>query len=283
MNTDDAVYAVRLALLRPLALLLKLVTGTNFSRPAARLFALCFGEYRFHGVRLLFPRGERTSRHTGGFFFHAYEKQERILIERHLLADDRVLELGGCLGFIANLTHRRLSPAARAVHTVVEANPAMVDYLERNRTLNDARYRIIGGIVGDEPARLHLHGVDFLGSRLTAAESDDGRGHGELVPATSYGQLPGAAQYDVWIMDIEGGEFDFISRHRQRLDALRMLVVEWHDGEAADPSQAGRARELLRQAGLAPVDRLGPVEVWKRQQRAMQAPADGQPLTSAAT
>lgn len=66
-------------------------------------------------------------------FYHLtvgdYEAPERALLEQHLSADDRVIELGAGIGFLANLYGRR---CAQQRHLAIEASPVMSDLIRTN-------------------------------------------------------------------------------------------------------------------------------------------------------
>ena len=86
------------------------------------------------------------TRVKSSFLFDEYEKPERQAIRRFLNPTMPVVEFGGSVGVVSCLTNRRLSDPRR--HVVVEANPAMVSLLKRNRDLNHCQFDILPAMVG---------------------------------------------------------------------------------------------------------------------------------------
>src|SRR5687768_9453953 len=74
-----------------------------------------------------------------------YERAELHLLRRWLEPDSPVVELGGGIGVVATLVNRRLSDPAR--HVVVEANPSLIPVINRQRTANEAHFRVEHGAV----------------------------------------------------------------------------------------------------------------------------------------
>ena len=62
------------------------------------LFDLMGSRLRVGGCTFIIPRDVTTRSWRGCFIGDAYEYHERLLISRLVLPDDRVIELGACLG-----------------------------------------------------------------------------------------------------------------------------------------------------------------------------------------
>lgn len=249
-------YSSRKVLLYPLMVLFKGLTGTNFNRFNGWLYQRFFPHYEYNGLRFDYPKGASSRARSGGFFFDAYEKQERQLVERYLASEARVLELGGCIGFISCLTNRRLSTEAAARHTVVEANPVVIPYLKRNRDLNNCRFQVIQGVVSNKPAGFHVNREDFLASHL-GSEGEPV----ETVAHFAYDDLPCADEYDTWIMDIEGAEVAFIEENQSVLPSIRILIVEMHPHKV-DSARINLIPDTLAKHGFFRKEKRATVEVW---------------------
>ena len=74
-----------------------------------------------------------------------YEVQEQALLNKYLLPDDRVLELGGNIGTSSILIDKILNNKKQ--HVTVEPNLDIVKTLERNKDLNNCNFEIVPGII----------------------------------------------------------------------------------------------------------------------------------------
>src|SRR5689334_24218000 len=87
-----------------------------------------------------------TTRSKSKFMFGQYEKPEREAVGRFLNPSLPVVEFGGSIGVVSCLTNRKLeNPEA---HVVVEANPALVPLLIRNRDLNGCKFVVLEKMIG---------------------------------------------------------------------------------------------------------------------------------------
>lgn len=131
-----------------------------------------------------------------------YEVQERRLASRHLTAEDRVLELGGAIGFIGLYCQTKLGMRH---YTTVEANPRTIELLNANYELNGVKPNVIHAAAAAEDGTLDLDiGDDFWSNRLAASSS----ARTVTVPALSLRSLCQRLTYEptTLICDIEGAE-----------------------------------------------------------------------------
>ena len=73
---------------------------------------------------------------------HDYELPELTLLDQHLHGDDRVIELGAGLGFLANRYGRR---CPQQHHLAIEANPVM-SALARRNTVGVPNVDVLNGL-----------------------------------------------------------------------------------------------------------------------------------------
>ena len=59
-----------------------------------------------------------------------YEKSEQKLINKYLIPDTNVIELGGSLGLISKLINNTLNP--ESIFVTIEANPNIISYCKKN-------------------------------------------------------------------------------------------------------------------------------------------------------
>ncbi|GAA5128537.1 FkbM family methyltransferase [Luteolibacter yonseiensis] len=220
------------------------------------LWSLTNKTYRTEGLEFGLPFQFMPMGFRSRFFFDCYELPERKLIRRHLAKDDRVLELGACVGVVSCMTNRLLSdPGA---HLVVEANPRLIPILESNRATNACKFMIEHCLVSKT-----MDGTFFLQDFIVSGSANLATGKEVSVPVYSNDDL--CAKHDfrpnVLIMDIEGGEIDFVSENEHRLPDFRLLIIEMHPFiVGADRIES--CRSALRRMGFALKETEGLVEAW---------------------
>jgi hypothetical protein len=137
-------------------------------------FDLAGAIYRVDGCRFKIPAHLTDRNYRSAFVLDEYEKGERELIRSFIEADDRVIELGGCIGVLSCLVNSRLKSPVR--HLVVEANPVLIPILNFHRRLNRAGFKIEHCGVSPHPevsfavhplmthGRVHVNGAQANGS-----------------------------------------------------------------------------------------------------------------------
>lgn len=154
-----------------------------------------------------------------------YELKEARALRDLIRSGDRILELGGGLGYLS--AKARQFGASEV--TVVEANPELVQYIKQQHAVNKiASTTILHGLVDmkDAPGKkIHLR-KNFLASSARADIHPERIETSVLVPCLGINQLIDRSQPDVLICDIEGAEVDVLSA--ADLTGLRSAVVELH-------------------------------------------------------
>ena len=222
------------------------------------LFDLMGARLRVGGCTFIIPRDVTTRSWRGCFLWNAYEYHERLLISRLVLPEDRVIELGACLGVVSCLTNRLL--ADKSKHLVVEANPLCLRSLYRNRELNQAGFLIEHCAVDPRPeVTFYLHPRFIVGGSLQRPTNLPVR-----LPAKSLRQLERErGPFSVLIIDIEGSEREVFADSVDLLQRYRLVIVELHDTDIGVDG-VERCRQILRDCGLELVERSGLVEAWRR-------------------
>jgi len=164
-----------------------------------------------------------------------YEVQERLLASRHLTSADRVLELGGAIGFIGLFCQTKLGIRD---YTTVEANPKTIKLLEANYALNGVAPNVIHAAAAAEDGTLDLDvGEDFWANRLAQGKAATT----VAVPALSLRSLCQRLSYEptTLICDIEGAEslLDFLSTARH--------YGQNHHGDAPEFVGVGTVHDML--------------------------------------
>lgn len=190
------------------------------------------------------------------FLTDAYEKEERTLVEQHIDTNDHVLELGGCVGVISCLTSKKIG---KNQHCVVEANPHLLPYLRENRQRNHAHFQILEAAV-TESDRLEFH----LNRNMVGGSTErKTQAHCFVsgVPLSEVTERFGP--FNALIMDIEGGEWNFLMQYRQELSNYQKLLIEFH------PAILGAERIEALRAGLREMKfqchkSINDVDLWQK-------------------
>lgn len=171
----------------------------------------------------LLSRGHKS---TIAFGYH--EMPERKLVKNYLPRTLPVVELGGGLGVVSCLTNRMLSDPSK--HVVLEANPAMLPVLERNRAMNNCKFEIVHKAIayGSSEVSITLDG-EFVGSKV--GEGAVGN-ESVVVPATTLSRICERFEGDEFalVSDVEGMECEIVENEAELLrESCRVIVMETHE------------------------------------------------------
>ena len=193
-----------------------------------------------------------------------YERHEIACGLASIQPGARVLELGAGSGLVGAVLARNCRPEAILA---IEANPDLIPHINalyrHNRLDNLISVRNAVVLTAANPPHsitFHVAG-NFLGSGL-AAESQ--RSRPVDAPVLRYDALKAAFPHDTIMMDIEGGELDFL-RHAD-LTGVRTVVLEVHRAIYGHDG-VRECRLLLERARLSQdlsLSRAG-VHVYQRQ------------------
>jgi FkbM family methyltransferase len=212
-------------------------------------FTLMGNIYRTEGVELKIPKEVTDIKFRGQFPIDFYEKQERRYLKKYLDPNATVLELGACLGVVSCVTNRLLQHKER--HVVVEANPNLIQFIEQNRNHNQLGFHVENCMVSNQKKNVFYLGKTILMSsnrrKSTTPITVPGKTLSELE--TAYGM-----KFDTLVMDIEGGELNFLRENRIWLSQLQMLMMEVHPHkDILSPEEVEECRQILKHAGLSQI------------------------------
>lgn len=152
-----------------------------------------------------------------------YEDDDARLCKAYLTSDDRVLELGSSIGFIALYCMKKIGITHYAM---VEANPALQSVMEENFNLNDLAIPTYMNVaVGQNDAEIRLNiSHDYYASSLHDI------GNIKNIVQVKQLSIPSIIeqldfQPNVLIMDIEGAETMIPIAH---LCMFEKIIVEFH-------------------------------------------------------
>jgi FkbM family methyltransferase len=215
---------------------------------------------KLNGVELLVPYDVTDIRLRGQFQIGSYEKRERLYLKEYLHPESSVLELGGCLGVVACVANRLLKHPER--HVVVEANPRMIPYMERNRAHTGSSFFIENCVISNSPSNEFYIGPTIGESSMRRKWSEKISVRGKTVADL---EQTHNLKFDTLIMDIEGAELGFLRENRQWLKQLHTVMLEIHPHpELLSDDEVAECRTILESAGLSNRVVDGLIWVFKR-------------------
>ncbi len=189
-----------------------------------------------------------------------YEGQEIAGALEVIRENDRVLEMGAGIGLVGAITARNGGPEKVLSF---EANPGLIQHVNALYALNglEDRIEVRNEVLMSNPdapdvVTFHIRN-SYLGSSLI--DTDTRQTTQVEVPTTSYAELQTSYKPTVLLMDIEGGELDFL-RHAS-LKGIRAIVIEFHPG-AYGKEGMRECKDILQNAGFAKIPEHCTRHVW---------------------
>ena len=166
-----------------------------------------------------------SKKEKGKFLFDRYERPERIAIKQFFNPSEPVIEFGGNIGVVSCIINRKLIDPEK--HVVVEANPDLIPFLEKNRQHNKCQFQILNSAVA--------HGVDEVSFNISdniLASSVQTKGERSVtVSATTLESILEKYKFPTCtlVCDIEGGEIELIEYESEIIKKrISTLFVEVH-------------------------------------------------------
>jgi FkbM family methyltransferase len=193
-----------------------------------------------------------------------YEIREATAIQAYLKGGERVLELGGGLGFISTLVSNLKHPAS---YTVVEADPRLIPVIHETHRLNGVTgVRVANCVATSDPAALEAGscmiklGKTFWGSSIKGVREDSRAIEVKTVPLKKFLDED---QPEVLIADIEGGETELFTGID--MPSVNLAIIELHPAVTGEADIARMEKELARIGLVAePYDPATRVAIYKR-------------------
>lgn len=188
-----------------------------------------------HGI----PRGMVKSIARGD-----YENPERRAVKAILRRNDRVLEIGACMG-VVSMTAARIVGAANVV--AFEPNPLAAEVARANFQRNGLPVRLDPRAVGAAPGRagLSVGRGSWLGASIARQHE---AGHEVTTEIAPIADLVDEIRPTVLVIDAEGFEAEILPACP--LERLRAVVVEFHE-DPLGASGVASLRQLLSRAGFS--------------------------------
>lgn len=173
------------------------------------------------GVRLPIKHPAITPPIQKDIFFGEYEAKEAELLQKKIAADDVVMEVGAGIGFLSALSAKAVGSERVFAY---EANPQLMGIIKQVHTINGVAPTVSNVLLGEgDGERDFWLAKDYWASSLI-------QGSGDATPIRvrqiDLNREIQRIQPSFMILDIEGGEYEFL-RHA-RLDPIRKIVIEVH-------------------------------------------------------
>lgn len=163
-----------------------------------------------------------------------YENEEinMILLEipRYEFEKLSILELGGCLGVVSVISNNLL--INKNNHVVIEANPELLPILIHNKKRNNSHFNIENCIISENKTNTNFKAYDKVVAG--SAHRMDNREKNERVYSIKNKTLKSLVNkyclFDCIIMDIEGGELDFLIENSYYIKTnVKYIIIEIHE------------------------------------------------------
>jgi FkbM family methyltransferase len=192
------------------------------------------------GVRVSTDPAKAPARVRNALYKNTYEDAERALVSRAVRPGDRVLEIGGGIGFVGLLC-ARLAQDGRVVS--YEANPALEPAIRTNYALNDAVPELRLKAVSTDGGPVSFHVAENVVSSSLMARRETGRE--VTVASDAFSAILEELEPDVLVMDVEGAEVDLLPS--ADLGGLRSIILELHPHVVGDAASDGVVAYLREQ------------------------------------
>lgn len=182
------------------------------------------------GVIVSTEPGSISKQVRNGLFKETYEEPERILIREALQPGDRVLEIGGGIGFVSLLCAKICGPQNVLTY---EANPKMVATIQRNYALNGIMPTLRSKAITARDREVTFFISDNI---ISSSLHDRKEGRAQTVPADPLDEVIAEWKPTVIVMDVEGAETSILPA--SNLVGVKKMILELHPHIVGEPAIA---------------------------------------------
>jgi len=229
-------------------------SGRNVSRRMART-AFRPEVIKNGGIALVakHPAISPEMRHI--LYFNLYEVPELEILRRTLEPTDRVLEVGGGIGFLS--TYLAQVCGDQNV-TTVEANPNLETIIRRNHELNGVAPTVILAAATCDARRETA--TLFLAENFWSTSTVRQGTKKTVVPTVNLNRLIDDFMPSYLILDIEGAEVEMAPA--LRLDGIEKLLIELHPTVTGNDAANGVVQHFVRSGFLVDFHRSKQNQVY---------------------
>lgn len=216
--------------------------GRNVSKRMARA---AFGPevIKNGGIALVAKHPAISDEMRQVLYFNKYEVPEFEILRRTLDPSDRVIEVGGGIGFLSTYLARVCGDENV---TMIEANPTLEPIIRRNHELNGVAPTVILAVAtcdaASESATLFL-ADNFWSTSTVRTDSNK-----VTVPTVNLNRLIDDVMPSYLIIDIEGAEVEMAPA--LRLDGVEKLLIELHPHVTGNDAANGVVQQFVQKGFL---------------------------------
>ena len=158
------------------------------------------------------------------------------MIREALNSNDRVLEIGGGIGFVSLLCAKICGPANVLTY---EANPAMVATIERNYALNNMKPTLRSKAITARDREVTF----FINDNIISSSLHERKeGRAQTVAADPLDEVIAEWKPTAIVMDVEGAETTILPA--SQLAGVKKLILELHPHIVSESSVASMKAHL---------------------------------------
>ena len=217
---------------------------------------------QFRGLTLYIPDRYYHDNLTNRFKANSYEKEEYNIIHKYFSGTDVVLEIGSCLGVITGL----ISKQCKSVISV-EANPELTEPLQSMKAYNNlVNVEFVSGYIDSQKRVVQFQTY----SNIVAGSGDredllinNVRGWGDSLKTYELetvllGEIPGVSDVNALVVDMEGGELNFLTNHGDFIkNNVQKICIELHGHLMNDKEFDDKCLNILKSMGFNIVHKDG--------------------------
>lgn len=163
------------------------------------------------------------------------EYDEQLLVDKYILSNDKVLELGARYGSVSCIINTKLNNRKNQV--VVEPDSRVWDCLDRNKLANNCEFNIIKGFISNK--KLELTNTDYYhgGYGSTFIEDESSK-----IPSYTLDEIKEKydINFNVLVADCEGFLECFLDENPSLYDDVRLMIFEADYPEKCDYNKIKR-------------------------------------------
>ncbi len=211
----------------------------------------------YNTVKLNIPNRYVNNNLMHRFKKKCYEKDELELITQ-LDKNDKVLELGSCLGYLSVLTSRKVDTIVS-----VEANPELFDALNVTKSDNNCQnLEFVSTIVDEENTTKEMFTYDLIVAGSADRDDKENPDYNNKwsknikkynVQTTSIKSLEQKynVAFNTLLIDIEGGELLFFNQYKDYIqNNIKKIIVELHGRLMKDKEFDNKCLNILKECGF---------------------------------
>lgn len=223
-------------------------------------FTIFKRNYYNQGIKIHIPFNLTDFKFRGRFVLNQYEVEEAKYLEKYLSNDAKVLELGGCIGYVSCLINKILTDKTQQV--TLEANPKLINWIKKNREENNCSFFVENSIISLKRENIfYIHDLIVGGSTKRTTTSEI------IVNGVDIDFLEKKynIEFDTLIMDIEGGELDLFKNFKTNLSSFKRIFLEVHPfANILTVDEAKICENILESIGFELLLRDGNFQIWNK-------------------